>query len=419
MIDTVLPRRFPVQLTEFGLILFASTIAVSHVPAQFGIGFAVLGWLLEGILNKRWQAKWTPMFLPLILYLLWNVICSIASPRPVHSLLALVDNEWAVFLMLMMFWTVRTSRSLRRILVGLFVSSSIAMGYAIWQSFYGIELYRKMVLDPMGQFYRSVGFYGFYLTFAAFAMSVFFLSIVFALEGGRKGKWYRFILPVMSFAAVMLTFARSMWLSFAGVLPFFGVIRGRRNDWWTTILLVTGFALSLVFVPSLRNRAESIFDIKANETRINLWETSLKISKDFRFVGIGEDNFDYYFEQYKVPGYYDTTAHPHNDYLNVLINAGVPGLAFFLGLWILSLRAGIATWRKSEDDVVRTAALGGSLSLVGLMIGALFQDYYGSFISCLGWWFVVGLIFAAERVRETAGIETLSVDPSAKNHTSS
>jgi putative inorganic carbon (hco3(-)) transporter len=393
-------RQFPLKLTEFGLILFSSTIAISHVPAQFAIAFAFLGWFLEGALNKNWQVRWNPLFLPLMLYVAWNIVCSLSSPRPLHSLFAVADNEWAVFIMIMMFWTVRDSTVLRKILIGLFISSSVAMVYAIWQSFFGIELYRRMTLDPMGHFYRSVGFYGFYLTFAAFAMSVFFVCSAFVIVGGWKGKWYRFILPILSFAAVVFTFARSIWLSFAGVIPFLGFVSGRKSDRWGAVVLLTVFAVSLLLVPTLRNRAASTFDLKANETRINLWETSLKVSHDFRIVGIGEDNFDYYFEKYKVPGYYDTTAHPHNDYLNVLINAGVPGLVFFLWLWIEVIRSGIATWRKSADSVAKSAALGGTLALVGLMIGALFQDYYGSFINCLGWWFVVGLVYAGVRVQE-------------------
>jgi len=399
---------WPKRLTEFGLILFAFTIPISHVPAQFGIGFAVLGWLLDGVLNRRWQLRWHSLFLPLVLYLTWNIICASASPRPLHSLWAVADNEWAAFLMLMMVWTVNDPGQLRRILFGWFIASSAAMAYAIWQSFYGIELYRGMTLDPMGHFFRSVGFYGFYLTFAAFAMTVFFVSSAYALEGGKRGRWKRLILPALSFAAVLLTFARSIWLSFFGVIPLLGLFRGKKRDWWISGALLTIFAVLLLVVPTLKERAESAFDIKANATRINLWETSLRISKDFRFVGIGEDNFDYYFEQYKVPGYYDTTAHPHNDYLNVLINAGVPGLVFFVWLWLDALKTGVTTWRRARDRFVRTATLGGTLSLAGLMIGALFQDYYGSFINCLGWWFVVGLILAARQVNQVENNGTSS-----------
>ena len=393
-------KRYPRRITEFGLLLFASTIAISHVPAQFGIGFAVFGWFLEGLVNRNWRVRWNSFLLPLILYLTWNIVCSAESPRPVHSLLALIDNEWPALLAIMMYWTVQDAQLLRRILACLFVSSSVAMVYAVWQSFYGVELYRNMTLEPMGQFYRSVGFYGFYLTFSAFAMTVFFLSSADALERRIKRNWLRYILPILSLAAVVLTFARSIWLSFAGVIPLLGIMRGKKRDWIVSTALLVLFSATLLWVPTLRERAESIFDIRANETRINLWETSLKISRNFRFIGIGEDNFDYYFEQYKVPGYYDTTAHPHNDYLNVLINSGVPGLAFFLWMWVTTLRCGISVRRKAEDAVVKSTALGGTLSLAGLMIGALFQDYYGSFINCLGWWFVVGLVFAGLRIQQ-------------------
>ncbi len=393
-------QKIPSGLSRFGILLFASTIAISHVPAQFGIGFAFLGWLLEGIINKRWQTEWDPFFLPLLLYIGWNLVSSALSPRPVHSLLAVVDNEWPLFIMLMMFWTVHDEKFLFQILGCFFVSSSVAMAYAIWQGFYGVELYRNMPLDPMGSFYRSVGFYGFYLTFAAFAMSVFFLSVTYVLEYRGKAKWAWAILPILSFAAVVLTFARSIWLSFVGAIPLLGFIRGKKKDWIAVLSLFAVFVISIVWVPTLRSRAESIFDLKANETRLNLWETSLRISHDFRVVGIGEDNFDYYFEKYKVPGYYDTTAHPHNDYLNVLINSGVPGLLFFLSMWGLALRLGIQSWRNGLNGLSRGAALGGALALAGLMIGALFQDYYGTFVNCLGWWFVVGVVFAARNIRQ-------------------
>jgi O-antigen ligase len=392
-------RKYPSRISEFGILLFASTIAISHVPAQFGIGFALLGWILDGLINKNWMTKWHPIFVPLLLYLTWNVVASALSPRPAHSLLALVDNEWPAILMLTMFWTITETRMLSRIVYALFVSSSVAMVYAIWQGFYGVELYRKLPLDPMGAYFRSVGFFGFYLTFAAFAMAIFFLSTAYLLEGRREKKWKWSILPILSLGAVILTFARSIWLSFIGVIPFLGILRGKKKDWIAVSAFLGLFVAGILWIPALRQRAESTFDLRSNETRINLWQTSLRISSDFRVFGIGEDNFDYYFEKYKVPGFYDTTAHPHSDYLNVLINSGVPGLLFFLALWGITIRTGVLTWREARDKNVRALSLGGVLSIAGLMIGALFQDYYGSFINCLEWWFVTGLIFAAQRVQ--------------------
>lgn len=387
--------KYPARTTEFGLLLFAATIGISHVPAQFGIGFAFLGWLLEGVVNKNWQIRKDWFVIVLGAYVAWNVLSSALSPRPVHSLMAVVDNEWPALLMLMMFWTVRESKTLNRLMEAFLISSSVAMAYAIWQSFYGIELYRNMLLDPMERFYRSVGFYGFYLTFAAYAMTVCFVSTAFILESRSPNRWRWLIVPIVSFVAVILTFARSIWLSFAGILPLLGFLRGRKKDIIMTAVAVAAIAVAIATVPALRHRAVSIIDPGQNATRINLWNTALNMSRDFRIVGIGEDNFDYYFERYKVEGFYDTTVHAHNDYLTVLVSSGIPGLMLFLTLWGITLKKGIEAWRASKNEVVRAAALGGALSLGGLLIGAFFQNYYGTFVNCLGWWFMTGLVFSA------------------------
>lgn len=398
----MMKTKYPAKITEWGLLMFAATIGISHVPAQFGIAFAFLGWLLEGIVNKNWQIRKDWFVVVLGAYLAWNALSSALSPRPVHSLMALVDNEWPALLMLMMFWTIHESKTLGRLITAFLVSSSIAMVYAVWQSFYGIELYRNMLLDPMERFYRSVGFYGFYLTFAAYAMTVCCVSTAFILESKSPTRWRWLVVPIVSFVAVILTFARSIWLSFAGILPLLGLLSGKKRDLAIAAGSVIVFVTAIAIVPALRHRAVSVFDSGQNATRINLWNTALNMSKDFRVIGIGEDNFDFYFEKYKVEGFYDTTVHAHNDYLTVLVSSGIPGLVLFLTLWGIALKKGIQTRRASKDEVVRAAALGGVLSLGGLLIGALFQNYYGTFVNCLGWWFMTGLVFSAFGIQQDA-----------------
>ena len=165
------------NISHAGLLLFALSIPISHVPAQFGIGIAFLGWLGEGLFNKKWVVRWHPMFWGLIAYLAWNVIASGLSERPAHSLGAVLDNEWPAFIMLMLFWTVDDEAFLNRIVHVFLFASAVAVVYSIWQVVGGVELYRGKPLDPMGWgFYSAVGFYGFYLTFAAFAMTVFFFA---------------------------------------------------------------------------------------------------------------------------------------------------------------------------------------------------------------------------------------------------
>ena len=399
----------PAAATRFGLYLFAFSIPVSFVPAEFGVAIAFGGWLMDGLANKRWQSERHIFFVPLVFYLAWNVVSALASPRPLHSLLAVGDNEWPAVIMLMMFWTVRSEQALKKIVFLFLGMSAIAMVYAVWQTFSGIELYRSMPLIPLGSLYRNVGFYSFYLTFAALAMTVFFLSGSVALQSSGRIRIFLAVIALLAFAAVVGSFARSIWLAMLIATPLLGFAKGRRAGLVTIAGLATVVLSLMVAVPDLRERAVTIVDPGQNQTRLNLWKTSLAIAGDHPLLGGGEDNFDFFFEKYRVEGIYDTATHPHNDYLNILVASGFPGLLAFLTLWVIALRTGFRTLIQAESRFVRGTALGASLGLLGFLIGAFFQDYYGTFANCLGWWFMVGLIFAsAECSRQPLSDRALS-----------
>ena len=390
---------FPRAMSRFGLYLFALSIPVSFVPAEFAVGIAMVGWLLEGILNKNWQYYPTTVFISLILYISWNIIASSISPRPWHSLWALADNEWPMFIMLLTYFVVDKVEVLKR-MVHLWLSSAFVSAlYGIWQTFSGYQLHRPDTLAPMGNFFRAVGFNGFYLTFAGFIMSVFLVSFCISFQSGiMKNRWMYILVALASFLAVIGTFARSIWLSFAVVMPIFGFIKGKRIGSMVTTFFFIVAILCLIFIPAIRDRAYSTIVPSENQTRLNLWKTSINISRDFPLTGIGEDNFDYYFDRYKVEGYYDVTAHPHNDYLTVLVSSGIPGLIAFLSIWFVLIRRGIKTQKISLNPFLRELALGGTLAIIGFVIGGLFQNYYGTFANCWGWWFVAGLTMASYRL---------------------
>jgi putative inorganic carbon (hco3(-)) transporter len=382
--------------TRFGILLFALSLPISHVPAQFAIGIAFLGWLGEGLVNKKWSIRWHPAFAPLMIYLAWNILSAALSERLGHSLGAVLDNEWPLFIMLMLFWTIDDELFLKKVLMVFLSSACIAAIYALWQVVGGVELYRHAPLDPMGSgLYRAVGFYSFYLTFAAMAMAAFFFSTTFSFE---MRKWYYVALSVLSFLAVVGTFARSMWLSFAIGIPIFAFARSRRYGTIVVSLIFILVVGGMITVPTLRHRIGSILDAGQNETRLNLWKTAVKVGEANPILGVGEDNWDLVFDRYRVDGYYDTTVHPHNDYLTVLVSSGVPGLLAFLSTWAIILAVGLRSVRVMRSKTLRAVGWGGILSLVGLLVGGLFQNYYGTFINCLEWWFVAGLLMTAARL---------------------
>jgi O-antigen ligase len=386
--------------TRFGILLFALSIPISHVPAQFAIGIAFLGWIGEGIVNNKWNVRWHSAFVPLIVYLGWNILSAGLSERPGHSLGAILDNEWPLFIMLMVYWSIDDEPFLKKVLMVFLSSGCIVAVYAVWQVAGGMELYRHMPLDPMGSgLYRAVGFYSFYLTFAALAMAVFFFSTSFSFEFKR---WYFIALSALSFLAVVGSFARSIWLSFAIAIPVFAFIRSRRLGMIVTSSLLILVVGGMLTVPALRYRIGSILDPGQNETRLNLWKTAVKISEANPILGVGEDNWDLVFDRYRVEGYYDTTVHPHNDYLTVLVSSGVPGLLAFLSLWSVVLVTGFKSVRMMQSSTLRAVGWGAAFSLMGLLVGAMFQNYYGTFINCLEWWFVAGVLMTASKLNVLA-----------------
>ena len=391
--------NLPKALSRFGLYLFAFSIPISFVPAEFAIGIVFIGWLLEGIFNKRWQYYPAKLFIPLAFYIGWNIIASSISPRPLHSLWALADNEWPVFIMLFLYFVVDDLFVLKRILHLWLFSASVSAVYGIWQTFSGYQLHRPDALAPMGSYFRAVGFNGFYLTFAGFIMSVFFVSLCIAFQSAiGRNRWKYILIAIVSLLATIGTFARSIWLSFAFVIPLFSIAKGKRIGSIVTTVFLALVLLCVIFIPAIRDRAYSAIVPSENQTRLNLWKTTINMSKDFPLTGIGEDNFDYYIDKYKVEGYYDTTAHPHNDYLTVLVSSGIPGLIAFLTMWFLIIQAGFKTHKYSTNPFLRELALGSTLAMIGFMVGGLFQNYYGTFANCWGWWLMAGFTMSSFRL---------------------
>jgi len=385
-------------LSRFGIYLFALGLPISHVPAQFGIALAVIGWMGRGMAKREWQFEGDAILALLVFYMFWNMVSSVTSPRPLHSLFALADNEWPLLIMVMMFWTIRDVNELKRIVHLFLASSSVAALYGIVQMFHGYEFWRGVELTPMREYFRSVGFHGFYLTFAGFMMSVVFLAGSLWFEKMERIRWGYFAVALVGLFAIVGTFARSIWLSFGAVMPILGFAKGKKIGLMVVGALAAILIVAFLAFPTAWERAGSIFDPSQNQVRLNLWKTALNMSGDHLIIGIGEDNWDYYFDKYKVEGFYDTTVHPHSDYLTVLVNAGIPGLTAFVGMWILALIVGVTTYRKTDDPFLRAISLGSTMTIFGFLIAGIFQNYYGTFINCLVWWFVVGLLLTAHRL---------------------
>ncbi|MFY9819866.1 MAG: O-antigen ligase family protein, partial [Thermoanaerobaculia bacterium] len=178
------------------------------------------------------------------------------------------------------------------------------------------------------------------------------------------------------FAGLSLTGSRAGLLAAMGAVTVQGLLapRNNRRRWWLAplgALLALG-ALALVTAVGVKegmNRlaATSAADVSLGG-RLEEYRAALKLWTRFPVTGTGLGTFRDAFPLVQTPSLQGTWWHPHCDFLEVLVTAGVVGAALLaVGLWAVVrqtarvLRAG----SRSEDRAAGLAACG-LLASVGI-----------------------------------------------------
>lgn len=156
----------------------------------------------------------------------------------------------------------------------------------------------------------------------------------------------------------------------ATAIAAFVALRGVRVPKWAwlggTVMLATVVAavMSSGRVERLVNRYETV----GEDQRWSMWNNSYKIIADYMPWGSGFGSFSYVYNKYEpitevIPTY---TNNAHNDYLELIIEAGLPGFTL-LGLVVLLSLVGVVRGIRSPDtQIARHALVAGGIILLFL-----------------------------------------------------
>jgi O-antigen ligase len=153
----------------------------------------------------------------------------------------------------------------------------------------------------------------------------------------------------------------------AGLLGL-ALMADRRLRRWAMFGLAL-MTIAAALTPAVRDRFVSLGDGESEETRLNLWKSSVAAIADRPILGWGPGNFGRALAIHEVDGYYESRAHAHNDYLMHAVNGGA--LALVAALALLAIILG-TLWRWRERDPLIRAALAMQLALA---VAGLFQVY--------------------------------------------
>jgi O-antigen ligase len=321
-------------------MLFAAAAPWSIAAAQTAVVIGALV-VLAGSFSARGRvpglALRMPWTLRLVLLFLGIQIVSIPfSVDPGHALRCLAGS-W-VWLFVPLFWVMLGEPGLaRRILRLLAASGALAGLYGIIQHFVGRNWVKGEELEALigGGGYIAVGSLGHHLSYAGVLLPLFFVALGLALE--RRRAWFWWAAAACILGGLGFSYARTAWVGMAAGLLLLGCLRGRRPLLLTAGALVLITAAAILIEPAIGRRLLSMFDI-GETPRARLWLSSLRILGDHPWIGGGLGSFKALFAEYRLPGEYMSTAHPHNDLLNVLVETGIPGGLAWIAIWAAFFR---------------------------------------------------------------------------------
>jgi O-antigen ligase len=354
----------------------------------------VLTTIVINITHGRSPIKYHPIYIFGGLYLFMGLITVLTTDNMYIALRSAFNNDWVILCVPFIASIYLPEKWKKYVLIALLISGTISGLYGIVQFFDGFDYIRNEPLSPLGRFFRSSGGYNSWFAFAGNQLFVFAFVFTLVLCSERKSRLFRllFFSAMAIFLSIIGSQTRSAWLGLIFVILLGTFIKSKKYFIYALVVLFISSIIVFLIFPDIQARFASIFDATKNEGRLNIWHTSWIIFKNNWLVGIGHGNFDFYFEKFKVPGFYDAGGHAHNDYLNVAVLNGISGLITWIGMWIAWFYYSVRAYRLPErTDFEKIILLSAMLGVGGILIAAFFQCYYTDLENNIFWWFVASM----------------------------
>ncbi len=226
-----------------------------------------------------------------------------------------------------------------------------------WVPDYRLILEGKFSLHPFSVHRPHHTLLGHPLTAGMVVSAAFLLSVILYL---RQRRWIYLLAALLNLFGVIFLFDRTYWVSLLAVsfLVFFVVLRDLR----LFISFVLVFFLSLGFVPQLKERFVSIFDIKhngSNRYRIAMWVGALSFYRSAplkeKLLGVSRKGYreevkpfvERAERRFSLPPH--LFSHLHNNFVTVLVWYGLFGLILYLILFSYFILVNLKAFRATGD----------------------------------------------------------------------
>lgn len=371
------------------------------IISPFGIISLLLAFVsltyLIAVKKKPIIAK-LPLFKPFLLFLLIALSSVLFSNYTIYSLREFAELCTIFLVYLLAANILNKPKDLKRLVNIIIISSFVPITFALYQviSKTGTIEWGIMRVKGTMSHYNGLAFY--------LLIVLPFIFEKFAMRW-QKGKtstiaglcWL--IMFLTTVFVIIKTYTRSAWLGMAAEFLALFVL-GRKK------LLLT-FCLIFLFIPlfvlDVILRIEEVFVGAGNVYgvgptssslmwRIRTWSKLLNLffKKPFLGYGIGTSFF-------LSKSAFNETFMPHNDYLRVLLEMGLIGLACFLILWFSLLFTTLNIYKTTTNDVTKSSARAFTAVIIGYLIISFSDNIFNYSLLLWPLFSIAGSLHSAQR----------------------
>jgi O-antigen ligase len=390
------------RLDGWALLLLGLTAPLSIAAVNIALGLAMLV-LIARITTDSSSARFLArgISIPLAVYLAIDFSAVFLSGYPTHPA-DWFEDKWVLVAYIAGLGLASQPIIATRSLTG-FAAAGALMGlYGIYQFFSGYDPLRGVPLEPWSGGYLAVGVFSHHLTYGGVVLAAFLVSISATLFVKIIRQKILFaLLALLSGAGLAASYARSAML---GAVAGLGILIALKQGKTRRNLLVSAAIIVIVLLvafPGLWERFGNAFSSgeHSESPRVRLWLSSLAIIAHHPLFGVGQSNFGTAFEQYKLPGEYVSTAHPHCDLLSIAVDGGLVALAVFIFVLVVFFRRAsrsIGICRSGDYSPYRWLFAAAISLTVAILVAGLFQNYLSDAEVANIFWLVIGLAMGVE-----------------------
>ncbi len=364
----------------FGLAFAASLFFNGMRIEYFSLSLFILLVLLLIVLwrgySRGLSVPKTPVSIALTLFWAWLAITQLWTTVPYVTMV----NFWWVGSAVFVFWLMSLAPERNHPFPGVYIAI-VTMGVVL--ALLGIYQQLRLGIQAQSTFLTRNSHAAMMCLLAVPVSSHFLL----AHGATRKAVWTTQILGSVLFVlylSIALTSSRGATVGLLmGLAVVLGLAYGRiprsRLLIFLGIVVLAYIAANLLLQGEVADRIGTLVKLaKADPGRFLIWQQSWQMLMDAPWRGIGLGTYWLHWPPYRHPLDGSAGFYVHNDYLQIWIETGLPGLILLLGIYVAVFVMFIRLLRRAtEDSVVTVESAGLFGGLLAIAVHTFFDfDLY-------------------------------------------